>query len=65
MKYEVFWVAGERDGEVLKTFDNIDAISSLQAIDFAEEFLREHEEEFDPWCGGVAIIDENGKALEW
>lgn len=60
MKYEVFWVAGKRDGETLATFDDV-----ADAINFASDFWGKHENEFDEVCGGVAIIDENGKDVEW
>lgn len=61
MKYEVFWVAGKRDGEILATFDDV-----ADAINFASDFWEKHENEFDEFNGGgVAIIDENGKDVEW
>lgn len=60
MMYEVYWVAGERDGEVLATFD-----SERDAARFAENFWGSHAEEFDPCCGGVAIVDEEGNDIEW
>lgn len=59
--YEVIWVAGKRDGEILATF-----IDVADAINFASKFSKEHENEFDEFNGGgVAIIDENGKDIEW
>ncbi len=60
--YAVFWVAGARDGEVLDEFDDI-----REAITFAEQFRKEHENEFDPTCGGVAISDESKPdgLIEW
>lgn len=61
MKYEVIWVAGRRDGETLATFDDV-----ADAINFASDFSEEHENEFDEFNGGgVAIIDEKGKDVEW
>ena len=58
--YTVFWVAGKRDGQELGNFE-----TEREAIKFAKEFLNEHEEEFDPVCGGVAIADGDGKIIEW
>lgn len=52
-KVVVFWVGGERDGEILKEFDN-----NGDAIGFAVDFEKAHETEFDPLCGGVGIEDE-------
>lgn len=57
--YCVIWVAGERDGELLGCFEKRNL-----AIDFAYNFLKKHEEEFDLICGGVAIIDEDGNVLQ-
>lgn len=56
--YKVIWTGGERDGEVLKTFE-----WSYQAINFAVHFQTDHEGEFDPVCGGVRVEDENGKIV--
>lgn len=58
--YTVFWVAGERDGETLGEFD-----TEQEAIKFAEEFLKQHEEEFDDLWGGVGITDPDGEEIEW
>lgn len=53
--YTVFWVGGKRDGETIGTFDD-----EREAAEFAEHFFYEHEEAFDPVCGGVSICDELG-----
>lgn len=60
--FDVIWVAGERDGELLSTFDFVH-----EAQDFAVEYYRKHEQEFDLLCGGVAIIDtESGEEIiDW
>ena len=52
IKYIVFWVGGNRDGEILKTFDMLN-----DAIKFADSFWKDHESEFDPMSGGVGIND--------
>lgn len=57
-KYEVFWVAGERDGEILAAFEK-----RSDAVAFAYKFSEEHEDEFDPTCGGVGITDPDGDVL--
>lgn len=60
--FDVIWVAGGRDGELLGTFED-----KWDAQLFAYDFQKEHELEFDIVCGGVAIIDtENPEELvEW
>lgn len=59
--FDVIWVAGERDGELLGSFDK-----KSDAVNFAYEFERKHEQEFDLICGGVAIIDlDTDTVLEW
>lgn len=59
-EYTVIWVAGKRDGETLKEFDD-----RSDAIQFANEYYKDHEEEFDPVYGGVSIIDKDGNSIEW
>lgn len=59
-EYTVFWVAGKRDGETLATFEE-----ERDAIRFARQFQEEHEDEFDPCCGGVGIVDADGNPIEW
>ncbi len=59
-QYTVFWVGGDRDGEILDTFDD-----KYKAMDFAEKYSDEHEEEFDPVCGGVGVVDSEGNPVEW
>ena len=59
--YEVFWVGGKRDGEVLKTFDD-----EWDAIQFARAFMEDHEEEFEPCYGGVSINASDGhEVIDW
>ena len=59
--FTVIWVAGERDGETLGEFE-----SEYEAIKFAREFEKQHEGEFDPMCGGVNILDQNGHGIgDW
>lgn len=58
--FTVFFVAGARDGETLGTFE-----TEAEAIRFARQFQEEHEEEFDPCCGGVGIVDNNNNPVEW
>ena len=59
-EYTVFWVGGERDGEEIYCSSDLN-----EAMNFAENFENEHEKEFDPFCGGVAIFDETGSIIEW
>ena len=57
--YIVHWVGGARDGETLAEFDD-----EYEAIKFARKFSEEHEEEFDPFCGGVGINNPDGNVVE-
>lgn len=59
-QYTVFWVGGDRDGEIIETFDD-----EYKAMKFAEKFSDEHDSEFHPTWGGVAISDEDGNLVEW
>lgn len=63
-KYVVYWVGGEKDGETLREFD-----TELKAIEFAKEYRKEHEDEFDPTWGGTGIVrmDDHGneESIEW
>ena len=61
-KYRVYWVAGERDGQGIARFEH-----EIDSIEFARQFLKDHESEFDPVCGGVMIInEETGEELfDW
>lgn len=61
MRYTIFWVGGKNDGNVITETDNVNT-----AIQTAREFYREHETEFDPCWGGVAIVDEKtGTTIAW
>jgi len=55
VKYSVLWLGGDRDGETLGEFDNLE-----EAKSFAEKFRAEHEQEFDHYWGGVAVVDDMG-----
>lgn len=58
--YYVFWVGGERDGEVLGLYeDKRSAIRAAQRLEF------EHDGEFDAVWGGIAIEDKDGNTVEW
>lgn len=61
-RYIVYWVGGARDGEMLGAFDDVGA-----AINFASEFEKNHESEFDALCGGVGISDTENEnnIIEW
>jgi len=58
-RYSVFWVAGERDGEILYETDDL-----ADAKGKAFELTREHEDEFDPGCGGICIMDNTDGNIE-
>lgn len=60
MVYTVFWVGDPRDGEILGKFE-----TEGDAVNFAAKFENEHEAEFEPVCGGIAIDDEDGNPVEW
>ena len=60
-QYTVVWVAGDKDGETLYETDDWH-----EATVAAERLSDEHEDEFDPVCGGIGIIDNTtGKEIEW
>lgn len=62
-KYTVFWVGGPRDGEILKeTSGGPEAFA--EAVNFATEFSKQHEKEFLS-NGGICIVDQDGKDIEW
>lgn len=52
VKSEVFMVGGDRDGEKIAEF-----AFEFQAIHFAVKYLADHEEEFDPVCGSLQIVN--------
>lgn len=60
--YRVYWVAGEKDGQEIARFEH-----EIDSIEFARQFSKDHEKEFDPVCGGVMIVnEETGKELmDW
>ena len=60
-QYTVHWVAGDRDGDTLYETDDYN-----EATTKAWELAKEHEDEFDPVCGGIGIVDnETGEEVEW
>lgn len=58
--YTVYWIAGEKDGEILATFHD-----ENDAIKFAKETYKQHEDEFDEVWGGIGIDDKAGRTIEW
>ena len=59
-EFTVYWIGGDRDGEVLAVFE-----TEYAAERFAKAFEKEHEDEFDSFCGGVGINDADGNPVEW
>lgn len=59
-EFTVYWIGGDRDGEVLAVFEE-----EYDAERFAKSFEKEHEGEFDSFCGGVGINDADGNPVEW
>lgn len=57
--YRVVFVGGDRDGEIIAAFDDERA-----SILFAYRFYSENENDFDPVCGGLMIIDPDDNDLE-
>lgn len=57
--FTVYWIGGSRDGETIAEFE-----SEYDAEKFAAEYYDEHEDEFDPVCGGVSVMDSDGD-LVW
>lgn len=58
--YTVFFVGGERDGEILGNFETF-----REAELFASIKQEEHKNEFDPVCGGIGITDPADELVEW
>lgn len=56
--YRVYWVGGEKDGQPVAYFDR-----EADALHFAEKYSAEHEEEFDPVCGGLMVINPDGENI--
>lgn len=65
MTYDIFWIGGERDGEVLATVEADEKHAAYKAEQIAEKLRREHEDEFDPLCGGIGITEPDGSIHEW
>lgn len=55
--YEVFLTGGKLDGKKFKEFSNFP-----DAFEYSQELEKAYKKQFDPICGGVAIleIDKNG-----
>ena len=55
--YKVFLTGGKLDGQKQKEFSDFQ-----DALEYSKELEKEFKNEFDPLCGGVAIIeiDEKG-----
>jgi len=59
-QYKVYWIGGDRDGELVGIFED-----EWDAQKFAKAFHEEHEAEFDPTWGGVGITGPEGEDVEW
>lgn len=59
-QYRVYWIGGDRDGELVGIFED-----EWDAQKFAKAFHEEHESEFDPTWGGVGITGPQGEDVEW
>jgi len=59
-QYKVYWIGGDRDGELVGIFED-----EWDAQKFAKAFHEEHESEFDPTWGGVGITGPQGEDVEW
>lgn len=55
MTFNVCWLGGRKDGEVIESFDD-----ELEAVEFADWYVAEHDIEFHPVWGGIAVIDSDG-----
>ena len=58
--YQVFIVGGNRDGDVLCSF-----YTEQEAIKEAQELWDELEDDLDPVCGGIGIVDGQGNPVDW
>lgn len=58
--YTVFWVGGDRDGEILGT-----TLTEGEAINMARKLYDDHETEFHPIWGGIGIVAPDGSDVEW
>ena len=58
--YRLHWVGGDKDGYLIKTFD-----TDWDAMQYGKKYYSEHEDEFDPVCGGLMIIGPGGEDVDW
>lgn len=63
--YDIHWVGGNRDGEILAQVDENEKNAGLIAERLADELWKKHEDEFDPVCGGIGITNPDGTIHEW
>lgn len=61
-RFEIFWVAGERDGQILYKTDN-----EAEATNVARDLCKLFEEDFDPQWGGISIWDNEKQddVIDW
>ena len=59
-RYSIYWVGGDRDGELLGT-----TLTEGEAITMAKELEESHKDEFHPTWGGIAIVAPDGSYVEW
>lgn len=59
-RYQLYWTGGDKDGFLIKTFD-----SEWEAEQFGNAYYNEHEDEFDPVCGGLWILAPDGSTIDW
>lgn len=59
-RYQLYWTGGDKDGFLIKTFDD-----EWEALRFGNKYYSEHEDEFDPVCGGLWIQAPDGSTVEW
>ena len=63
--YDVFWIGGSRDGEILAQVAEDEKHAAYKAEQIAEKLRQEHEDELDPLCGGIGITEPDGSIHEW
>ena len=63
--YDIHWVGGDRDGELLAQVDENEKNADLIAERLADELLEKHKDEFHPTWGGIGITNPDGTDHEW